>query len=247
MCVRVSYARRRTLADQRYDTAGVQLFPEYLQLDPAQSRIPTCRVESWQAFQTFASNGELEPVGADFVFRGQRRADWGLSPSIARLDPNYLINKDTAERQIGQFRRAVRGRLSDYALVELDNEDELWSVGQHHGLFTPILDWSASPYVALYFAFAEEDPKGEEPNPFRAIYGINRSFISDLADEQAPVRIYEPKRDDMVGWSIKPDSSPSVPTVTLSKTCSSRRSIPCSPISLRTKNTSPSPGSCSRS
>ena len=129
------------------------------------------------------------------VFRGHRRFDWGLAPTLARIPESGIIDRELATSQLNHFKKAVRGRLTDNALVQDEEEDELWAVGQHHGLMTPLLDWTYSPYVALFFAFSKEDSEEEKENPYRAIYVLNKTFVSD--NEKCPeIRMFEPRKDD---------------------------------------------------
>jgi len=51
------------------------------------------------------------------------------------------------------FRRASSG-LRGPSPAPLDT-DQWWSLGRHHGLITPLLDWTESPYIAAFFPLSE--------------------------------------------------------------------------------------------
>lgn len=162
--------------------------------DAVSGRIPVTRLKSWRDFTDLLESKFFNRPGVQLVFRGHRRFDWSLMPTLGRLTTNGIVTEALAQAQLERFKRAVRGRLSDAAMV--DEDDELWSVGQHHGLMTPLLDWTYSPYVALFFAFHKEDSKGEQKdNPYRAVYLLNKSFLAEHEDETG-VRVWEPRKDD---------------------------------------------------
>ncbi|MCK4509567.1 MAG: FRG domain-containing protein, partial [Desulfuromonadales bacterium] len=163
--------------------------------DDTSGRIPVTKIERWQNFAEMLDDSLFNQNGTQLVFRGHRRFDWSLLPTLGRLTENGIISDELADQQLDLFRKAVRGRIKDTSLVDEGQEDELWSIGQHHGLMTPLLDWTYSPYVGLFFAFAKEDQKGEEDNPYRVVYVLNKTFVDD--DGQCPdIRVMEPRKDD---------------------------------------------------
>lgn len=161
-------------------------------------RIPVTRIEHWRDFSSLLESPFFNRVDTQCIFRGHRRFDWEMTPTLARVTENGIVTEEIARQQLDMFRKAIRGRIADHSLLDDENErehDELWSIGQHHGLMTPLLDWTYSPYVALFFAFAKEDQPDEKDNPYRAVYILNKTFIGD--DELCPdIRVFEPKKDD---------------------------------------------------
>lgn len=161
--------------------------------DELSGRIPVTRLESWRDFNSLLESTFFNRPGVQLVFRGHRRFDWSLMPTLGRLTTNGIVTDELAQSQLERFKFAVRGRLKSPDLVAED--DELWAVGQHYGLMTPLLDWSYSPYVALFFAFHKDDSKEEAANPYRAVYVLNKSFLADN-EEETGIRVWEPRKDD---------------------------------------------------
>jgi hypothetical protein len=90
-----------------------------------------------------------------YLFRGTSDADWGLSSYFDRRFATVPLERRLPlwDRLVAEWRSGCADRGVPPSI--LDEDRKLWALGQHHGLPTRLLDWSVSPYVAAFFAFAE--------------------------------------------------------------------------------------------
>jgi hypothetical protein len=128
----------------------------------------------------------------EYVFRGQSNENWPLSSTLYRLIKNAgLIEPPTMSKEdyfskwakdhLERFRLEIRGRRGDNP-PKL-REDELWSLGQHFGLATPLLDWTASPYISIFFALAGIN---EDGNSRRALWCLHKPQVKQI-NSQLPL------------------------------------------------------------
>lgn len=113
----------------------------------------------------------------EFIFRGQEDSEWRLQTSYDRYwGGRPLHDEFFVEKMVAQFRSGVT-QLGLEAPVD-GNLDWL-EYGRHHGLPSPLLDFTWSPFVALFFAF-----DGIRSNTTRcsAVYCLN---LNQLAKEVA--------------------------------------------------------------
>lgn len=185
--------------DYKSHLAEVEDWPAFKIInDKISGRIPVTKIESWEYLPTLLKDPFFNRK--EFIFRGQRKYSWSLSPTLARVSGDGVVRKEIAEQLLKDFKLKIRGRIKDYSILEDDNE--LWSVGQHHGLRTPLLDWTKSPFVALFFAFNEMDDEEDlnedwedKSNKYRCLYVLDKKFVEQEKD-MVSVQIFEPRMDD---------------------------------------------------
>ena len=106
-------------------------------------------------------------VQSEPLFRGHADSSWRLETTLERFKPDEQISvggyntyltraKPTVETITSRkWRLSKRMKLSYDAIVDEPPSVEFMAYARHHGYPSPLLDWSRSPYVALYFAFAK--------------------------------------------------------------------------------------------
>jgi len=113
-------------------------------------------IEDWSDFTSVAADMSQGGPEGPMIFRGQSDESFSLRPSLTRV----LKEKNIAQEQglymeskaLASFKR-VAHLAADFC-GGLNHEDVLlwWEIMQHYNAPTRLLDWSKSPYVALYFA-----------------------------------------------------------------------------------------------
>jgi FRG domain-containing protein len=123
--------------------------------------------------------GALSRTNVEWIWRGQASAGWPLVTRLGRAfehvpkpeQPGSSLDYIGLEnRVIGYFKERARRVLA----TAPDDSDLLsWlAMMQHYGAPTRLLDWTMSPFVALWFAYEHADERAEKG----ALWGLNAYF-----------------------------------------------------------------------
>ena len=128
------------------------------------------KLSSWKYFSDYINQEMLDYT--TYIYRGHGNSKWKLEPTLDRI----IKSPTSSQRKVhlNKFKYETRGRRGLHPSL-LEDENDWWALGQHHGLSTPLLDWTESPFVGLYFAasvaYAEQHKE-------YAVFAISQSSIN---------------------------------------------------------------------
>jgi len=173
--------------------------PPWVEEDPADG-VMIVTLSSWKHFHNYVRKEMLNY--SYYVWRGQRESQWGLDSALDRALrlKSKTEHPSLAFEHLEKFKMAVRGRRGSNP-SRLEGDDEWWALAQHNGMATPLLDWTESPFVALYFAFEQEESPSSGFRSVWALGGIegkNKIITAKHKEETAPeiLEFIRPHQDD---------------------------------------------------
>lgn len=167
---------------------------EYLGDNPFSHFVLTEQAKSWDHFLQW-----LDELQGSWCFRGQREATWLLHTSLdrgvqrQRSSPNsfslWHLDRETETRELlNRFQQHAHHYLPH--VPPINDLSSWYALMQHHWVPTRLLDWTESPYVAMYFAVEEnavEKRQGEEEN-HSSVWAIDLAWLEAKGRELLQLR-----------------------------------------------------------
>lgn len=132
--------------------------------------------ETWDDFKSWVTT--LRRNNGAAIYRGHGNNQFRLETTLSRAGRNR-IERYCAET-VPQFRNHTEALLSTrFDKTSADDFSTVLGLAQHHGLPTPLLDWTASPYVAAFFAFTDALDARRDPQEHShvRIFALTNEFV----------------------------------------------------------------------
>ena len=129
-----------------------------------------------------------------WIFRGSKSSQYRLEPKVERQRGCNLEWPALESKILLEFRSRARMFFNASEVPEPSDRLGWLALMQHYGIATRLLDFTFSPYVALYFALVDRTPEEQKYQP--EVWAINTRPLMKVADatffeairEQARIR-----------------------------------------------------------
>lgn len=121
----------------------------------------------------------LNGLPNNYIFRGHANYAWKLESTLERVLGERWTS-DLARKSEDFYLNLFKSKYHIYNEGEHDPGSKLcWlSIMQHYGAPTRLIDFTESPYVALYFALESYDPESKHD---LAVYALDYSSVMDAS------------------------------------------------------------------
>jgi hypothetical protein len=158
---------------------------------PTVHAVEAKKCATWNEFKDWANFARNE--GNVAVFRGHGSNNFRLKTTLHRA------GKTRIEKYCSETLVEFQGHAEAILGMRLNMADPmdysmLLGLAQHHGLPTPLLDWTTSPYIAAFFAFADafDASSVRRDDTHVRIYGLTKKFRTATANPIITLPYFRP-------------------------------------------------------
>ncbi len=138
-------------------------------------------INGWEDYESLRDDlfGEMRQ-GKKLVFRGHGCCGWTLKPKLLRMLPDDITRERACKVEQNALETFRSGRADSPYCNTFSWEHWLlwWTVMQHYGAPTRLLDWTANPDYALFFA-VEEDGREERDAIDGALLFLDAELVNE--------------------------------------------------------------------
>jgi len=159
------------------------------------------KVKTWAEFKEIVEKSKLE-----WIYRGQSNSEWELETTLQRskIIDNF---REFEDELLHDFKQGAKFYLAEEKLPS--TKLEWFSMMQHFGAPSRLLDFTKSPYIAAYFAFEHLSTDAKEVSIWfvnkiylwqKAMYYIkqkidNPSYLRYTYDDKTFEKIYQKSKE----------------------------------------------------
>lgn len=157
----------------------------------AEETLDTSLCASWDDFKSWAA--KMRRTYDAQLFRGHGSNKFKLQTTLHRAGRSR-IERYCSELLV-QFKLHAEAVLGmRFNLNDGEDYSTVLGLAQHHGLPTPLLDWTESPYVAAFFAFADavDSSHARLDSTHVRVYALARHFVDQTSPNAVVLPTVQP-------------------------------------------------------
>ena len=169
---------------------------------------------SWVGLVARMDKCSITNCGSGWAYRGQRKAEWSIQSSFERL----FRCKGTECELRSEERKRLKSFQFSYGCNQSNKQDldvlSWMAMMQHYGVATRLIDFTESPFVALFMATREMSTMKNDKDKKKdfSVWAIYRGAYKDVYNSRSPLSCWRTQHCEKLKYPFNACGNPNQTT-----------------------------------